>query len=116
VAGTCGYGKGLLGSINVGNFLTSCKVYWLASQEGLCSMGYVSNYNMHYFVKVCQFPSQRIMQLFQTLFFGMWKSNITYNRKVCHSDLASPWWHHDPTDIEMSSHMSLPIILSRLSL
>ena len=21
-----------------GNFLTSCKVYWLASQEGLCSM------------------------------------------------------------------------------
>jgi len=38
VAGTCGYGEGLLGSINVGNFLTSCKVYWLASQEGLCSM------------------------------------------------------------------------------
>ena len=27
-----------LGSINAGNFLTSCKVYWLASQEGLCSM------------------------------------------------------------------------------
>jgi hypothetical protein len=26
------------GSINAGNFLTSCKVYWLASQEGLCSM------------------------------------------------------------------------------
>jgi hypothetical protein len=25
-------------SINAGNFLTSCKVYWLASQEGLCSM------------------------------------------------------------------------------
>jgi hypothetical protein len=24
--------------INAGNFLTSCKVYWLASQEGLCSM------------------------------------------------------------------------------
>jgi hypothetical protein len=23
------------GSINAGNFLTSCKVYWLASQEGL---------------------------------------------------------------------------------
>jgi len=21
-----------------GNFLTSCKVYWLASQEGLCSV------------------------------------------------------------------------------
>ena len=29
---------GTLGSINAGNFLTSCKVYWLASQEGLCSM------------------------------------------------------------------------------
>jgi hypothetical protein len=27
-----------LGSINAGNFLTSCKVYWLASQVGLCSM------------------------------------------------------------------------------
>ena len=26
------------GSINAGNFLTSCKVYWLASQEELCSM------------------------------------------------------------------------------
>jgi len=38
VAGTCGYGAGLSGSINAGNFLTSCKVYWLASQEGLCSM------------------------------------------------------------------------------
>jgi len=38
VAGTCGYGEGLLDSINAGNFLTSCKVYWLASQEGLCSM------------------------------------------------------------------------------
>jgi hypothetical protein len=35
VAGTCGYSEGLSGSINVGNFLTSCKVYWLASQEGL---------------------------------------------------------------------------------
>jgi hypothetical protein len=32
------YGEELSGSINVGNFLTSCKVYWLASQEGLCSM------------------------------------------------------------------------------
>jgi hypothetical protein len=30
------------GSINVGNFLTSCKVYWLASQDGLCSMEYVA--------------------------------------------------------------------------
>jgi len=40
VAGTCAYGEGLSGSINEGNFLTSCKVYWLASQEGLCSMEY----------------------------------------------------------------------------
>jgi hypothetical protein len=38
VAGTCGYGEELSGSINAGNFLTSDKVYWLASQEGLCSM------------------------------------------------------------------------------
>ena len=38
VAGTCGYGEGLSGSVSAGNFLTSCKVYWLASQEGLCSM------------------------------------------------------------------------------
>ena len=38
MAGTCGYGAGLSGSINAGNFLTSCKVDWLASQEGLCSM------------------------------------------------------------------------------
>jgi hypothetical protein len=37
VAGICGYGEGLSGSINAGNFLTSYKVYWLASQEGLCS-------------------------------------------------------------------------------
>ena len=42
MAGTCGYGEGLSGSINAGNFLTSCKVYWLASQEGLCSMEQVS--------------------------------------------------------------------------
>jgi hypothetical protein len=27
VAGTCGYDEGLSGSINAGNFLTSCKVY-----------------------------------------------------------------------------------------
>jgi hypothetical protein len=40
VAGTCGYGEELSGSINAGNILTSCKVYWLASQEGLCSMEY----------------------------------------------------------------------------
>ena len=33
MAGTCGYSEELLGSINAGNFLTSGKVYWLASQE-----------------------------------------------------------------------------------
>jgi hypothetical protein len=38
VAGTSGYCEGLSGSINAGNFFTSCKVYWLASQEGPCSM------------------------------------------------------------------------------
>jgi hypothetical protein len=38
VAGTCGYGEGISGSINAGNFLTSYKVYCLASQEELCSM------------------------------------------------------------------------------
>jgi hypothetical protein len=38
MAGTCVYGEGRLGSINAGNFLTSGKVYWLAFQEGLCSM------------------------------------------------------------------------------
>jgi len=38
VAGNCGYVEGLSGSINAGNFLTSYKVDWLASQEGLCSM------------------------------------------------------------------------------
>ena len=38
MAGTCGYGEELLGSINVGNFLTRGKVYWLASPEELCSM------------------------------------------------------------------------------
>jgi hypothetical protein len=36
--GLVGYGEELSGSINAGNFLTSGKVYWLASQEGLCSM------------------------------------------------------------------------------
>jgi predicted DNA-binding ArsR family transcriptional regulator len=45
VVGTCGYGEELSGSIIAGNFLTSCKVYWLASQEGLCSVEYVSKYN-----------------------------------------------------------------------
>jgi hypothetical protein len=44
VAGTGGYGEELSGSINAGNFLTSCKVYWLASQEGLCSMEGVSKF------------------------------------------------------------------------
>jgi len=33
VAGTCGYGEELSGSINAGNFLTSGKDYWLASQQ-----------------------------------------------------------------------------------
>jgi hypothetical protein len=37
-AGTCGYSEELSGSINARNFFTSFKVYWLASQEGLCSM------------------------------------------------------------------------------
>jgi hypothetical protein len=37
VSGTCGYGEELWGSINEGNFLTSGKVYRLASQESLCS-------------------------------------------------------------------------------
>ena len=49
MAGTCGYGEGLSGSINAGNFLTSCKVYWLATQEGLCSMEQVSK--LPYMVK-----------------------------------------------------------------
>jgi hypothetical protein len=38
LADTCGYCEGLSGSINVGNFSTSCQVYWLASQEGLFSI------------------------------------------------------------------------------
>jgi hypothetical protein len=38
VTGTYGYGEGLSVSINAGNFLTSCNVHWLASQERLCSM------------------------------------------------------------------------------
>jgi hypothetical protein len=29
--------EGLSNSINAGNILTRCKVYWFASQEGLCS-------------------------------------------------------------------------------
>jgi hypothetical protein len=39
VAGTCGYSEEISGSINAGNFLTSCKFHWLASQDGLCSIG-----------------------------------------------------------------------------
>ena len=35
---TFGYGEEHSGSVNAGNFLISGKVYWLASQEGLCSM------------------------------------------------------------------------------
>jgi hypothetical protein len=38
VGGSRGYSEELSSSINAGNFLTSCKVYWLASQEGPCSM------------------------------------------------------------------------------
>jgi len=38
MAVTCEYVEELSGSINAGYFLTSCEVYWLASQEGLCSM------------------------------------------------------------------------------
>jgi hypothetical protein len=38
VADTRGHGEEPSSSINAGNFLTSCKVYWLASQEGLWSM------------------------------------------------------------------------------
>ena len=37
MAGTCGYVEGLSGSMTAGNFLTSYKVYWLTSQEELCS-------------------------------------------------------------------------------
>jgi hypothetical protein len=43
VVGTCGYGEGLSGSINAGNFLTSCKIYWLASQEGLPDLDALRN-------------------------------------------------------------------------
>ena len=38
MAVTCRYGEELSGSMNAGNFLNSYKVYWLASQEGFCSM------------------------------------------------------------------------------
>ena len=38
MAGACGYGEELSGSINAGNFFTRGKVYWLDSQEELCSM------------------------------------------------------------------------------
>jgi hypothetical protein len=43
MAGTCGYGEGLSSSINAGNFLTSCKVYWLASQEAVGQLFLRSN-------------------------------------------------------------------------
>jgi hypothetical protein len=45
----CGYGEGLSDSINAGNFLTGCKIYWLASQEGLCSLEEVSIYSLIYY-------------------------------------------------------------------
>ena len=35
---TCGYGERLSGSINARNFVNRCKVYWLAPQEGFCSI------------------------------------------------------------------------------
>ena len=35
MVGTRGYSEEFSGSINAGNFLTSGKVYWLASQEGV---------------------------------------------------------------------------------
>ena len=38
MAGTFGYGEEISGFLNAVNFLTSGKVYRLASQEGLCSM------------------------------------------------------------------------------
>ena len=38
MASTLGYGEELSDSIYAGNFLTRGKGYWLASQEGLCSM------------------------------------------------------------------------------
>jgi hypothetical protein len=44
VTGAYWYGEEFLSSINAGNFFTSCKVYWLASQEGLCSMELVIGY------------------------------------------------------------------------
>jgi hypothetical protein len=50
VAGSCGYGVELSSSINAGNFLTSCKVYWLASQEELCSMEYL---HIHFELRTC---------------------------------------------------------------
>jgi hypothetical protein len=50
VAGTCGYVEELSVSINAENFLTSGKVYWLASQEGLCSMEYIFPYKVRTFL------------------------------------------------------------------
>jgi hypothetical protein len=41
--GTCGYGAEISSSINAGNFLTSCKVYWLASQDTVISVSVSSS-------------------------------------------------------------------------
>ena len=53
MAGTCGYGEGLSGSVSAGNFLTSCKVYWLASQEGLGVSKVQSVCTIHYGIQYC---------------------------------------------------------------
>ena len=53
MAVTCGYGEELSGSINAGNFLTSGKVYWLASQEGLCSMEYTNSFLYTFRMSLC---------------------------------------------------------------
>ena len=66
MAGTCGYGEGLSGPINAGNFLTSCKVNWLASQEGLCSMEKVSKYKERNVVQK-NWPRQNTICNFQTI-------------------------------------------------
>jgi hypothetical protein len=60
VAGTCGYGDGLSGFINAGNFLTTYKVYRLAFQEGLCSR---QPDNMN----VLNVESVRFLQIFLTV-------------------------------------------------
>ena len=80
MAGTCGYGKELSDTIKAGNFLTSGKVYWLASQEGLSSMEYVSKCCNHsILVHDIQFlvshwpPSSEIgMRLIRTSWNSAW--------------------------------------------